>query len=140
MSARAARHVADRVQHLAQINRGLATPPRRLRQQRLDPNLCLVREARLVALRRLAKLGHSALGVSGPHPGLEAPPPRRSKPFSNGHAAVSTAGAVHIPYRNGHRSSVDLNTHGAHDVAPPGHLAGDIGLHRREIAADRLEP
>jgi len=72
-AARAASQVSDRVQHLTQVDRGLPVPPRRLRQQRLDPRPFLVRQVRRVALRLLAKLSHRAWGVSGKHPDLESP-------------------------------------------------------------------
>ena len=73
-AARTTRHIADRVQHLAQIHSRLPATPRRLRQQRLDLHPLLVRQVRRVALRLSAKIGHPAPGRSGPHPEFESLP------------------------------------------------------------------
>ncbi len=87
-AARAARHVADRVQHLARVHRGLPPTLRRLRHQRLQPRPFLVRQVRRVTLRSPSRLGHPATGLSGPRPGLKQPQPSRHKPFSNGFALL----------------------------------------------------
>ena len=73
-AARTTRHIADRVQLLAQSHSRLPATPRRLRQQRLDLHPLLVRQARRVALCLSAKIGHPASGRSGPHPEFQSLP------------------------------------------------------------------
>ena len=83
-STTAARHVADRVQHLAQIDADLAPALRWLGHQRLDPLPFRVGQVSRIPLGLAGNIGHPATALSGPHPKLESPITEPPQPFSNG--------------------------------------------------------
>ena len=62
-----ARHVADRVQHLAQVNLRLAAPFRRRRQQRGNLRPFLIRQIGRITLRPPLDRGHTAARLWCPH-------------------------------------------------------------------------
>src|SRR5579875_2192096 len=70
-SAARARHIADRVHDLAQINSDRTPLLRAAGEQRLNALPFFVRQIARIALRFLRDVGHVLVRRSGPHPKLE---------------------------------------------------------------------
>ena len=91
------RHVADRVQHLPQIDLDRSPCLRRARKKRLNPRPLLVGQVARIPLGLLLDLGHSAARRWGPHPKLESRPKNPFNQFSNG--LLNSCGAQTAPVR-----------------------------------------
>src|SRR5208283_2875686 len=77
-------HVADRVQHLPQIDRDRSPSLRCTRKKGLNPRPFLVGQVARIPFGLLLDLGHSGARRWGPHPTLESQPQTAFNDFSNG--------------------------------------------------------